>query len=127
MLNFETLKKSPKPNSWLVGPAELLAASAPDGPAPVFEAPAAQVFSTLKEVVQQDSSTSSLQVDEDARHLCYAAKIFVFQDDVDVKVVEIAADKTELAVYSRSRVGYSDFGVNRKRVEALVQKIRAAL
>ncbi|CZF83117.1 DUF1499 domain-containing protein [Grimontia marina] len=46
------------------------------------------------------------------------SKIMRFVDDLELRV-----DGDQLIVRSESRVGYSDFGVNRKRVEAL----RAAL
>ncbi|WP_028024706.1 DUF1499 domain-containing protein [Enterovibrio calviensis] len=48
----------------------------------------------------------------------YVSKIMRFVDDLDLRI-----EDGTLMVRSESRVGYSDFGVNRKRTEAL----RAAL
>ncbi|CZF80385.1 hypothetical protein GCE9029_02038 [Grimontia celer] len=42
------------------------------------------------------------------------SKIMRFVDDLELRI-----DGEQLIVRSESRVGYSDFGVNRKRVEAL--------
>jgi uncharacterized protein (DUF1499 family) len=42
--------------------------------------------------------------------------IFGFVDDVDF---ELRADQGIIAVRSASRVGYGDFGVNRRRIEAV--------
>ncbi|WP_325891927.1 DUF1499 domain-containing protein [Grimontia sp. NTOU-MAR1] len=42
------------------------------------------------------------------------SKIMRFVDDLELRI-----DGDQLIVRSESRVGYSDFGVNRKRVEAL--------
>jgi uncharacterized protein (DUF1499 family) len=42
--------------------------------------------------------------------------IFGFVDDVDF---ELRADQGIIAVRSASRLGYSDFGVNRRRIEAV--------
>ncbi|MCG3862457.1 MULTISPECIES: DUF1499 domain-containing protein [unclassified Photobacterium] len=46
-------------------------------------------------------------------HVEATSKIFRFTDDLEIKQVD-----DHLNVRSASRVGYSDFGVNRKRVEA---------
>jgi uncharacterized protein (DUF1499 family) len=39
-----------------------------------------------------------------------------FPDTIDVEVVPVGDDKSTLAIYSRSLVGRSDFGVNRARI-----------
>ena len=49
------------------------------------------------------------------------SKIMRFVDDLELKISE---DK--LIVRSESRIGYSDFGVNRKRAEQLRQELSAA-
>lgn len=49
------------------------------------------------------------------------SKIMRFVDDLELKVTE---DK--LLVRSESRIGYSDFGVNRKRAEQLRKELSAA-
>lgn len=46
----------------------------------------------------------------------YKSKLFGFVDDV---VIKIHPSNDHADIISRSRVGYSDFGVNRKRVEAI--------
>jgi len=51
---------------------------------------------------------------------------FVFKDDVDVAVTA-EGDGSTLHVRSASRVGYSDLGVNRRRVGRLLGAVEAAL
>lgn len=48
-------------------------------------------------------------------------RILRFVDDLELKL-----NDDQLTVRSESRVGYSDFGVNRRRVEALREKLSAA-
>lgn len=46
------------------------------------------------------------------------SKIMKFVDDLELKI-----DGNQLLVRSESRVGYSDFGVNRKRAESLRESL----
>jgi uncharacterized protein (DUF1499 family) len=53
-------------------------------------------------------------------HLTFTSAIFRFVDDVEFEADEAA--KT-MQVRSASRVGRSDFGVNRKRIEAIRERL----
>ena len=59
--------------------------------------------------------------------LRYIAKtaLLGFKDDVDIEIIPIDENATTLAIYSRSRVGYSDLGANQKRVEELIAQLTA--
>ncbi|MEE3327690.1 MAG: DUF1499 domain-containing protein [Myxococcota bacterium] len=57
-----------------------------------------------------------------ARFECRSA-LFRFVDDLEL---QLRADQGLIAVRSASRVGHSDFGVNRKRVESLRQALQEA-
>jgi len=50
----------------------------------------------------------------------FTSKIFKFVDDVEIR----PADDGKVHIRSASRVGYSDRGVNKKRVEALRVKLK---
>ena len=50
-----------------------------------------------------------------------------FRDDVDVLVHAETEYSAEVAIYSRSRVGLSDLGKNRSRVDALIGRLRDEL
>ncbi len=52
-------------------------------------------------------------------------KIMKFKDDVDIEVIERSSDESTVAVYSHSRVGYSDMGANKKRVETIISRLGA--
>ncbi|MBD1566296.1 DUF1499 domain-containing protein [Vibrio sp. SA48] len=51
----------------------------------------------------------------------YTSRIMRFVDDLELKI-----DKRRLIVRSESRIGYSDMGVNRKRVELLRENLTKA-
>ncbi|MDQ6971638.1 MAG: DUF1499 domain-containing protein [Mariprofundaceae bacterium] len=56
-------------------------------------------------------------------HARFTSGLFRFVDDVEARLDETAG---VLHIRSASRVGHSDFGVNRKRVEALRNALPAA-
>ena len=85
-----------------------------------FQGTQAEAMAQLKKVLTaQPHTTITIETDNYLRAECKSA-LFGFVDDVEFLVDESAH---VIQVRSASRQGYSDLGVNRKRVEAL----RAAL
>ena len=54
-------------------------------------------------------------------HATYTSKLFRFVDDLELRL-----DETDKVIHMRSssRVGYSDLGVNRKRVEKIISEFK---
>jgi uncharacterized protein (DUF1499 family) len=75
---------------------------------------AAEAMVVLKEVVQQQKRTTIITETTNYLHVEFRSALFRFVDDVEFLV----EDKV-IQVRSASRVGYSDLGVNRKRVETI--------
>jgi uncharacterized protein (DUF1499 family) len=67
----------------------------------------------------------------DSPHECRAEAVYrvalIFKDDVDVAVKAQADGGSVLYVRSASRVGYSDLGVNRRRVDRFFRAVDRAL
>lgn len=57
----------------------------------------------------------------------FTSRIFRFVDDVEFLIMETPPDEGLIHVRSASRVGYSDFGVNRKRVESIRLKMTSMI
>jgi len=55
-------------------------------------------------------------------HAIFVSRLFRFVDDLELRLDEGAG---VIQVRSASRVGHSDFGVNRKRVERLRERFRS--
>jgi uncharacterized protein (DUF1499 family) len=55
-------------------------------------------------------------------HAVYTTPIMRYRDDVEFF---LRTDENEIAVRSASRVGYSDMGLNRERIEAIRTALRA--
>lgn len=73
-------------------------------------------FAALKNVLSGQSRTVVTEATADTLHAEATSLVFRFVDDVQAI---LDADAGLIHIRSASRVGYSDFGVNRRRMEAL--------
>lgn len=76
---------------------------------------------TLARIIRRENNTHIVTQTENYLHATYTSNIMGFVDDL-----ELLKQEDSIAVRSASRTGYSDFGVNRKRVEALRTKLANA-
>lgn len=60
------------------------------------------------------------EVDDHFLHATFRSRLFRFTDDVACRLDN---DTNSIQIRSASRVGYSDFGINRKRVEELRKRL----
>jgi len=73
-------------------------------------------FARIAELVAADDAAEIVTKDDDYLYAEYTSKLMGFVDDVEFW---IDRDASEIAVRSASRLGESDLGVNRQRVEAI--------
>ena len=76
----------------------------------------------LEEIVRAMPRTKVVRLEDDYMHLECSSKLFRFVDDV-----EFSFDDANKVIHCRSasRKGYSDLGVNRKRVEQIREQFTA--
>lgn len=70
----------------------------------------------LTEVLQSQENARIALIEDGYLLSEFTSSFFGFVDDVEFYLVE-DREKTVIEVRSLSRIGYSDFGVNRKRIE----------
>lgn len=68
----------------------------------------------ITEAVTTLPRTKLISTSANYSHITFTTKILRFVDDVEFRIQD-----EQLIVRSESRVGHSDFGVNRKRVESI--------
>lgn len=124
-ISFKSLKRPPKPNTCLAAPDHHCLAAEPDFAPPEFAVTPQDLFSKLNDLVAADRQWSKVESDPDGLRLKFVATtgLMRFKDDVDIEVIPIDESRSTLAIYSRSRVGYSDLGTNRKRVDKLIERV----
>ena len=72
----------------------------------------------LLSIINTMKRTKIITSNDDYIHAEFTSTLMSFVDDVEFYFPEMADNSTTIQVRSASRVGRSDFGVNRKRVEA---------
>lgn len=126
-VDFATLRKGPNPNEWLVAPPERLEA-APDAVAPVFAMAAPDLFARLLTIAEAEPRTTrvGLYPQQLEARFVQRTEWMRFPDTIVVKVYELEPGRAAVALYSRSQIGRSDFGVNRARIERWLAALAAA-
>ncbi len=114
-VGFEDLKLTDKPNQFLMCPPHICSGHADS---PVFDVSVDQLRERWREVVTAQPRVELLA--EDGQQFDYVQRSarFRFPDIVTVRLISVSPSQSTLAIYSRSVYGKSDFGVNRKRIEA---------
>jgi uncharacterized protein (DUF1499 family) len=90
-----------------------------------FDHPADQLFDAVQIALEKmnphkiHADSQSLQIDA-----VFRIAVFGFKDDVEMFVESADNQKSILHIKSASRVGYSDLGVNRRRVKRIIKKIQ---
>ncbi|MBD2329647.1 DUF1499 domain-containing protein [Alkalinema sp. FACHB-956] len=80
-----------------------------------------EAFTTLKQVVQSQPRTKVVSASEDYLYVEFTSRLMGFVDDVEFYVDREAG---VIQVRSASRLGESDLGVNRDRIETLRQALQ---
>lgn len=126
-ISFKALKRPPKPNTCLVAPDNYCLAADPDFAAPVLEMTGRGLFSKLNEIIAANRSFGKIDSDPEKLRLRFVATtgFMRFKDDVDMEVIPLENGKATVAIYSRSRLGYSDLGANQKRVKKIIAELAA--
>lgn len=106
------------PNAWRVGPAPALGPE-PDVEAPVYDLSADALARKLDAMVMAEPRTERLAQSQDGLWVTYVqrSRVMGFPDYMSVRVIPRGEDAATLSIFSRSRYGQSDLGVNRARVE----------
>jgi len=121
---FKTLVRPKSPNTYLLAPEGLCEKDTPDQISNHMPVAPDVLFEQVLELID-DQERWAVEAKDEGRHLIHfiaTSKLMRYKDDVDVLILPVEPGPSEqargsrLAIYSRSRVGHSDLGANRKRV-----------
>jgi len=99
-----------------------------DGPAPVFKSTPEAVAVALRKIISETPRASLVAGSPENGHMTVVvrSRLMGFPDFVTIKLLAVDGG-TALAIFSRSRYGYSDMGVNKARVERWLEALRVRL
>lgn len=77
--------------------------------------------SAILEIIEGEKNSQVVLAEENYIHAIFKSGFFKFIDDLELYFPE---DKKVIHFRSAARSGYSDFGVNRKRIEKIKEKFK---
>lgn len=119
-----TAAKPTTPNSYRVGPAGTEGA---DAEAPVFAQDAATVGDAFAAIASRSANLVGGSTEEGWVTYVETSTLFGFPDYVSVRFIDLDEGGSTIAIFSRARLGQSDFGANKKRVSAWLADLETAL
>jgi len=124
-LDFATLTRPDSPNTYLLAPDSASQAE-PDGTAPWFDMPPADLAEAWKAVAEEQPKTVKVWESEDGLQVSYVQRtpLMSYPDTITAQVITNSDNQSSLMVYSRSHYGYSDMGQNKKRIDAWIAALR---
>ena len=122
-VNFESLTRGNSPNDYLVCPLEICLKASPHAIAAIFDISEDRLRLYLDDMLA--NRPRSRVVFTDHCHLIVEERsaVFRFPDLIDIEIIAVGAARSTLAIYSRSKYGYFDFGVNKRRVREWLKEL----
>lgn len=119
-----TVERPPSPNTYFVAPQNIVEAGV-DLEAPVYAVPATIMANAFNDYVLRQPNALLIAGGVDTLWLTYVQRTPTLKmpDYVSVKFIELEEGKSTIAIYSRSRFGYGDMGVNKARVSSWLQSL----
>ena len=125
LLDIDHIERPASPNSALAAPA--VSDSARDLVTPRYPVPASRLYAAVLAVAHEQPRVF-LAVEYPAQrqiHFVARSAVLNFPDLVTAQVMEAGPKASTLALYSRSVYGYSDLGVNRRRLTAWLAAVQS--
>ncbi len=124
-LDFQHLTLRRSPNQYLVLPPGLGGAAAVHAESPVFEGSAEMLRGRWKTMVERQPRVSRIREDAAAGQIeCVErSRVMRFPDTITAEFIPRGEGRSTIAIYSRARYGYRDFGVNKARITSWLAQL----
>ncbi len=92
---------------------------------PVFAVSSPELQKAFAKVIASEPRVEQVASDDGGLTQRYVqrTKIMRFPDTIVVRFIDLGEGRSTIALYSRSQLGESDFGVNHARVERWLEKL----
>jgi uncharacterized protein (DUF1499 family) len=125
-VKFETLERRKTPNDSLACPPGVCSAKS-DVEVPVFPLNVRGLLTAFGKVASTEPDLEQVAADQPTLTFRYVqrTKIMRFPDTIVVRFFDLGEGQSTVALYSRSQLGRSDWGVNHARVQRWLEKLSA--
>ena len=123
-VDFATLIRRATPNDALVCTASLCQARS-DLESPIFAKPVSALRTALNKALASEPRITRVAAN-DAKmtsHYIQRSAVMHFPDTIDARLVGLPDGRSTILLYSRSKIGTSDVGVNRARLRRWLGKL----
>ncbi|ETW99676.1 MAG: hypothetical protein ETSY1_14125 [Candidatus Entotheonella factor] len=124
-IEFETLERHSRPNQYLICPADLCSAQT-DAISPVYDVSRDMFKKVWLALMAEQPRMIQVGMSPDANQYDFLQRTewVRFPDTITVQFIALpATGQSTLAIYSRSHYGYSDWDVNRERIENWLKRL----
>ena len=128
MLDLRRFRPRSGKNRYFVAPSLAIHGEA-DRDAPVYAMAPRELADALYAVIMAEPRIKVVDRTQDglAMQVIQRSRVFRFPDTVDIEAIALNPQQSSVALYSRSRYGRRDFGVNRRRIEDWLDKLAAKI
>ncbi len=126
-MDFKTFKLTRKPNQFLIAPDGFCQNAKPHAAPKTYSVDPQKLEDTFADVALAEPRVTRNPSDDGQREFVQRSALMRFPDTITFEAIDLGGGKSTLAIYSRSKVGHSDLGVNKKRIEDWLAKLDAAL
>lgn len=125
MITFEDLVLKPSPNQYLVAPEGLCRNATPHRYSKLYDLAAPDLKRVFWTLLAKEPRIEYTEADNAGLRyeLIQRSLVFRFPDLITIQFWTRGAETSTLAIYSRSKVGYSDFGVNKRRIDTWLDRL----
>jgi uncharacterized protein (DUF1499 family) len=128
-VDFETFTRSAKPNNALACPPDLCRNAKLDFTLPIYQMSDDDLRAAfMKKVLAEPDVTLVYRSTQAGRPVqdryIQRTRLMRFPDTIDVRFIALGNDTATMAIYSRSQIGHSDFGVNAARIKRWVDGLK---
>lgn len=117
-VDFKNIAYINTPNYYLVCPPKYCSIT-PNEISPVYPIEVRHVDIHLKQVIERQPRITLIAEDKENYRYTYIqrTKYLGFPDTINVQLLSLGENHTTVLIYSQSKYGYSDLGVNKARVK----------
>ncbi|MAN64994.1 MAG: hypothetical protein CMI60_23920 [Parvibaculum sp.] len=126
-MDFKTFKLTRKPNQFLIAPEAHCQNAKPHATPKIFSVDPQTLEDAFADVALAEPRVTRKPADDGQREFVQRSALMRFPDTITFEAIDLGDGTSTFAIYSRSKIGHSDLGVNRKRIESWLKKLDAAL